>query len=223
MISLEEIQAKLAVPSTVAGNSDCVAGGLGLPQRLSRQLEFIAEVDKIKHILRRNLLTDGSRRENDAEHSWHLAMMAILLEEYASEAVDLKRVLSMVIVHDLVEIYAGDTFAYDVEGNKDKELREEQAAKKLFSLLPEDQGRYIRSLWEEFDRMDTADSRFAASLDRLQPFMHNVLTNGYTWELGEVTREQVYKRMSSVKEGTPALWPWVETQIDKGVENGWIK
>lgn len=143
MISLEEIQAKLAVPSTVAGNSDCVAGELGLPQRLSRQLEFIAEVDKIKHILRRNLLTDGSRRENDAEHSWHLAMMAILLEEYASEAVDLKRVLSMVIVHDLVEIYAGDTFAYDVEGNKDKELREEQAAKKLFSLLPEDQGRYI--------------------------------------------------------------------------------
>ena len=95
--------------------------------------------------------------------------------------------------------------------------------KKLFSLLPEDQGRYIRSLWEEFDRMDTADSRFAASLDRLQPFMHNVLTNGYTWELGEVTREQVYKRMSPVKEGTPALWPWVETQIDKGVENGWIK
>ena len=93
----------------------------------------------------------------------------------------------------------------------------------IVPVVLEDQGRYIRSLWEEFDRMDTADSRFAASLDRLQPFMHNVLTNGYTWELGEVTREQVYKRMSPVKEGTPALWPWVETQIDKGVENGWIK
>lgn len=223
MISLEEIQAKFAVPSTNAGNNNSVAGELGLPQRLSRQLEFIAEVDKIKHILRRNLLTDGSRRENDAEHSWHLAMMAILLEEYASESVDLKRVLSMVIVHDLVEIYAGDTFAYDVEGNKDKELREEQAADKLFSLLPKEQGAYIRSLWEEFDRMDTPDSRFAASLDRLQPFMHNVLTNGYTWHLGEVTKDQVYRRMAPVKEGTPALWPWVEFQIDKGVENGWIK
>ena len=191
--------------------------------RLGKIVDFCRLIDREKFIGRRTYLTDGKRLENDAEHAWHLAVMALLLSEYAEGDIDLLKVVSIVLVHDLVEIYAGDTFAYDVEGNKDKELREEQAAKKLFSLLPEDQGRYIRSLWEEFDRMDTADSRFAASLDRLQPFMHNVLTNGYTWELGEVTREQVYKRMSPVKEGTPALWPWVETQIDKGVENGWIK
>lgn len=212
MISLEEIQQTLNF-----------SGAGALPQRLQRQLVFIAEVDKMKSIIRRTLLTDGSRRENDAEHSWHLALMAIILEEYALEPVNLGRVLAMVTVHDLIEIYAGDTFAFDVSANQDKAQREAAAAERLFGLLDQDQGSELRQLWEEFDAMDTADSRFAASLDRIQPFMHNVLTAGHTWKLGAVTKEQVYYRMAPVKVGTPALWPWLEAQVAAAIEKGYIK
>ena len=212
MISLEEIQQTLNCSGTGA-----------LPQRLQRQLVFIAEVDKMKSIVRRTLLTDGSRRENDAEHSWHLALMAIILEEYAVEPVNLGRVLAMVTVHDLIEIYAGDTFAFDVAANQDKVQREAAAAEKLFGLLDQDQGRQLRQLWEEFDAMDTADSRFAASLDRIQPFMHNVLTDGHTWKLGTVTKDQVYHRMAPVKVGTPALWTWLEAQVAAAIVKGYIK
>lgn len=194
-----------------------------IPDMLMRQLVFIAEVDKIKLVLRRTLLTDGSRPENDAEHSWHLALMAVLLESYASGPVDMTRVLTMVIIHDLIEIYAGDTFAFDVEGNKDKVEREKNAADRLFRLLDGEQGTKLRSLWEEFDRMDTDDSRFAASLDRLQPFIHNVLTDGHTWKLGVVTKSQVCARMEPVRTGLPAVWPWIEAHIERGVKNGWIK
>lgn len=212
MISLEEIQQTLH------------CSGVGeLSRRLQRQLVFIAEVDKLKSVVRRTLLTDGSRQENDAEHSWHLALMAIILEEYAAEPVDLGRVLAMVTVHDLIEIYAGDTFAFDVSANRDKAEREAAAAEKLFGLLDEEQGRELRCLWEEFDAMDTPDSRFAASLDRIQPFMHNVLTDGHTWRLGSVTREQVYRRMEPVRKGIPALWPWLEAQVAAAVERGSIK
>lgn len=211
MLSTDDIVYKLDVPAED-----------GAGTRLARQLTFIAEVDKMKHILRRTLLTDGSRRENDAEHSWHLALMAVVLEEYAAEPVRMARVLKMVVVHDLIEIYAGDTFAFDTAGNTDKAEREAAAADTLFALLPPDQARDIRFLWEEFDRMDTADSRFAASLDRLQPFMHNTLTDGHTWKLGSVSAAQVYERMAPVKTGTPALWPWVERQISGGIKNGWI-
>ncbi len=195
----------------------------GCFSRLERQLVFIAEMDKLKNVFRRTLITDSTRRENDAEHSWHIALMAVLLEEYAAEPVNMERVLKMLVIHDLVEVYAGDTFAFDVEGNKGKEERESRAAEKLFGLLPEDQSKTLRSLWEEFDRMDSADSKFAASLDRVQPFIHNALTNGHTWKLGNVTKEQVYERLSPVKEGTPGIWPWVENQIQLNVEKGWIR
>ena len=193
------------------------------PKKLQQQMVFIAEVDKLKNIFRRTILTDSSRRENDAEHSWHLALMAIVLEEYAAEPVNLGRVLAMVTVHDLIEIYAGDTFAFDAAANQDKAQREEAAAKKLFGMLDKEQGQELRQLWEEFDAMNTADSRFAASLDRIQPFMHNVLTEGHTWKLGTVTKEQVYRRMAPVKTGTPALWPWLESQVAAAIEKGWIK
>lgn len=146
--------------------------------RLERQLRFLTEIDKAKLILRRTLLTDGSRRENDAEHSWHLAVMAAVLQEHAREPFSMERVLKMTLIHDLVEIYAGDTFAFDTAANAGKEDRETAAADRLFALLPPDQGQELRALWEEFDAMETADARYAAALDRLQPFLHNLCTQG---------------------------------------------
>ena len=190
---------------------------------LQKQLSFIVEVDKVKNIMRRTLLIDGSRRENDAEHSWHLAIMAMLLTEYAEDKnFTLDKVLKMVIVHDLVEVYAGDTFAFDVQGNIEKEEKEKLAADKLFSQLPENQGKQLRKLWEEFDEMKTPDARYAAALDRLQPFIHNLCTEGHTWVLAKVTKEQVYKRSGLSMEVLPALKPWMEEQIEFAIKKGWI-
>lgn len=190
---------------------------------LQKILSFIVEVDKIKNIMRRTLLVDGSRRENDAEHSWHLAIMAMLLTEYADDKnFTLDKVLKMVIVHDLVEIYAGDTFAFDVKGNLEKEDKEKQAADKLFGQLPSNQGKQLRKLWEEFDEAKTPEARYAAALDRLQPFIHNLCTEGHTWVLGKVTKEQVYKRSGLVMEVLPALKPWMEEQINEAIKKGWI-
>lgn len=190
---------------------------------LQKILSFIVEVDKIKNIMRRTLLIDGSRRENDAEHSWHLAIMAMLLTEYADDKnFTLDKVLKMVIVHDLVEIYAGDTFAFDVKGNLEKEDKEKQAADKLFGQLTSNQGKQLRKLWEEFDEAKTPEARYAAALDRLQPFIHNLCTEGHTWVLGKVTREQVYKRSGLAMEVLPALKPWMEEQINDAIKKGWI-
>lgn len=190
---------------------------------LQKILSFIVEVDKIKNIMRRTLLVDGSRRENDAEHSWHLAIMAMLLTEYADDKnFTLDKVLKMVIVHDLVEIYAGDTFAFDVKGNLEKEDKEKQAADKLFGQLPSNQGKQLRKLWEEFDEAKTPEARYAAALDRLQPFIHNLCTEGHTWVQGKVTKEQVYKRSGLAMEVLPALKPWMEEQINEAIKKGWI-
>lgn len=190
---------------------------------LQKILSFIVEVDKIKNIMRRTLLIDGSRRENDAEHSWHLAIMAMLLTEYADDKnFTLDKVLKMVIVHDLVEIYAGDTFAFDVKGNLEKEDKEKQAADKLFGQLPSNQGKQLRKLWEEFDEAKTPEARYAAALDRLQPFIHNLCTEGHTWVQGKVTKEQVYKRSGLAMEVLPALKPWMEEQINDAIKKGWI-
>ena len=169
------------------------------------------------------MLVDGSRRENDAEHSWHLAIMAMLLTEYADDKnFTLDKVLKMVIVHDLVEIYAGDTFAFDVKGNLEKEDKEKQAADKLFGQLPSNQGKQLRKLWEEFDEAKTPEARYAAALDRLQPFIHNLCTEGHTWVQGKVTKEQVYKRSGLAMEVLPALKPWMEEQINEAIKKGWI-
>ena len=135
--------------------------------RLDQQLRFTAEIDKMTSILRRTMLIDGSRRENDAEHSWHIAVMALIFEEYATEPVNINRAVKMCVVHDLIEIYAGDTFAYDAAGNADKAEREAAAADKLFAQLPKEQGEEIRLLWEEFDAMQTPDAKYAACMDRL--------------------------------------------------------
>ncbi len=193
-----------------------------LPEAFEKQLKFITEIDRMKHIERRTLLVDGSRRENDAEHSWHIAVMALLLRDYAAPQVDADRAARMCLVHDLIEIYAGDTFAYDVAANEDKAARERESADRLFSLLPDGQGAELRALWEEFDAEQTPDAQYAAAMDHLQPFIHNVMTSGHTWKEGHVTREQVYARMEIVKVAVPALWPFVETAIKQGIEAGII-
>lgn len=191
--------------------------------RLDQQLKFVAEIDKMTQIFRRTMLIDGSRRENDAEHSWHIAVMALLFSDYVKEKPDLGRVVKMLVVHDLVEIYAGDTFAFDVEANKSKEENEIAAADKLFSQLPEEQGKEIRSLWEEFDEMKTPDSIYANCMDRVQPFLHNTLTTGATWVEGGVAKSQVEKRLAVVKENMPELWNWLEINITEAIKKGWIK
>ena len=191
-------------------------------ERLNKQLLFTAEIDKMTAISRRTLLIDKSRRENDAEHSWHIAVMAMLLQEYAVEPVDIGRVVQMCVIHDLVEIEADDTFAYDEKGNIGKAERERQAADKLFSQLPEEQGRLIRSLWEEFDAMETPDSKYAACMDRLQPFLHNTLTDGHTWGEGAVSRAQVEKRLAVVRDFMPKVYQWVQANIQQAVAKGWL-
>ncbi len=194
----------------------------GKNERLDRQLLFTAEIDRMTDILRQTMLISGKRRENDAEHSWHIAVMAMLLTEYAAEPVDIGRVVRMCVVHDMVEIEAGDTFAYDDQGNIGKAERERFAADKLFSRLPEDQGSMIRGLWEEFDAMETPDAKYAACVDRLQPFLHNVLTDGHTWRNGKVARASVEKRISVIREFMPEVYRWMEANIERAVEKGWL-
>jgi putative hydrolase of HD superfamily len=189
--------------------------------RLKQQLEFILEIDKMKKILRQTILTDYSRQENDAEHSWHISVMAMVLAEYADQSVDIGRVIRMTLVHDLIEIYAGDTFAYDTLGNQDKKAREDAAADRLFAMLPTDQGMEIRMLWEEFDQMETPDAIFAAALDRLQPLLHNFVTEGHTWKRG-VTSEQVRKRMAVIEKANPKLYEVVNGIIEQSLEKGYL-
>ncbi len=191
--------------------------------RLDQQLKFTAEIDKMTGILRRTVLIDKSRRENDAEHSWHIAAMAMLFEEYAVEPVNVSRAVMMCVVHDLIEIYAGDTFAYDVKANQDKADREKLAADKLFNLLPEEQGTMIRNLWEEFDAMETPDAKYAACMDRLQPFLHNTLTDGFTWVESGTSRAVVEKRMAVIKSFMPRVYEWIEDNIERAIERGWLK
>lgn len=193
-----------------------------MTERIRAQFAFLSEIDKMKSVLRRNILIDRTRQEDDAGHSWHMAMCAMLLSEYASEKVDLSRVIRMALVHDLVEVYAGDTFCYDVQGNLDKAARERAAADRLYALLPPDQGPELRALWEEFDRMDTPDSRFAAALDRLQPFLLNYHTGGHTWHLGHVTRAQLLARLDPIRVAAPALWDAVLSMLRECEERGWL-
>jgi putative hydrolase of HD superfamily len=194
-----------------------------LPERLAQQIEFLLEIDKLKNIYRQNLVADGSRRENDAEHSWHLAVMAVLLAEYMPEPVDLLKVVKMVLLHDLVEIDAGDAFCYDPAAGEGKEERERSAAERLYNLLPRDQGQELRALWEEFEARSTPEARFAACLDRLQPFLLNYVTEGGTWRMHNVPAEQVRRRLAPVGEISPALGQVVEGFLQKAIEAGFLR
>lgn len=192
-------------------------------EKLQKQIKFALVIDEMKNIFRRNLIIDGSRRENDAEHSWNLAMLAMLFEEYSTEKVNIERVLKIALVHDLIEVYAGDTFAYDVKGNEDKLQREIESANKLFGILDPEQGAEIRALWDEFEAKETAESKYANAIDRIQPLINNYMTNGHTWKEGDVHAPQILKRMDIIRTTTPALWPIVEGIISTSIESGILK
>jgi putative hydrolase of HD superfamily len=190
-------------------------------KRLEQQIAFVREVDKLKTIARQTLLTDASRQENDAEHSWHLALMALVLGEYAGdETLDMLHVVRMVLVHDLVEIDAGDTYCYDEAGHKDKTQRETAAARRIFNLLPPDQAAEIRALWDEFEASETPESRFANALDRLQPLIHNVFTKGRMWKKHGIVKSQVIDRNRKIADGAPDLWEFARGLIEKAVDDG---
>ncbi len=193
-------------------------------ERLKKQIQFILEVDKVKNIFRMTKIHDGTRRENDAEHSWHLALMAFLLGEYSKESdIDMLKVMKMCIVHDLVEIDAGDTFCYDAAGNIDKLEREQKAAERIFGILPEDQGKDLKELWEEFDAMETPEAKFAAAMDRLQPVMMNFLNNGGTWKEHNISKEQVVKRNRRIEDGAPELWDFASELIEEAITKGLLR
>lgn len=189
-------------------------------ERLHKQLEFVMEMDKLKYITRQSYVADGSRHEDDAEHSWHLALMAMLLSEYANEKVDVLHVIKMVLIHDAVEIDAGDTYAYDDAGNATKREREEKAADRIFNILPEDQAKEMRDIWEEFEAGETAEAKFANSLDRIQPIMLNDITGGRAWREHNVAATQVIKRNSNSHLGSEALWSHAASLIEKNKELG---
>lgn len=193
-------------------------------ERLKKQIQFILEIDKIKNIFRMTRIHDGTRRENDAEHSWHIALMAFLLSEYAKDpGIDVLKVMKMCIVHDLVEIDAGDTFCYDAQANLDKQEREQKAADRIFGMLPEDQGMELRALWEEFDAMETPEAKYAAAMDRLQPVLMNFLNKGGTWKEHNISKEQVVNRNRRIEDGAPALWELASQLIDEAVEKGLLR
>jgi putative hydrolase of HD superfamily len=191
-------------------------------ERLAEQMGFLVEADKLKTVIRRTPLTDNSRLENSAEHSWHLALAAMTLSEHAPPGLDLGRVLQLVTVHDLVEIDAGDTFAYDVAGHETKVERERAAADQIFGRLPADQSARFRALWEEFEAHHTTESRFANALDRLQALLQNMEAGGGSWTVHGVTRGQVLTRMAPVEAALPGVWPFVLDVIDRFCASGAI-
>lgn len=191
----------------------------GDDERLNQQMNFLCEIDALKRIVRQNKILDGSRRENSAEHSWHLALFALILAEYG-DGIDPVRVMTMLLVHDIVEIDAGDTFIYDRKGLKDKKIREQKAANRLFKLLPSDQAVFLRTAWDEFEERSTPEARFANSIDRLQPLLHNERTGGYAWRRHGITADQVYGINRHMSEGSPRLWQLACTLIKKAVSRG---
>jgi putative hydrolase of HD superfamily len=189
--------------------------------RLARQVEFILEVDRLKEVFRQTILTGSRRQENDAEHSWHLCLCVIVLAEHANVPdLDVLRVLKMVILHDLVEIDAGDTFAYDAAGMVGQHERETVAAERIFGLLPPDQGAEFRALWDEFEEKRTPESRFAAAVDRFQPMLLNVHTEGHAWNQHGVTYSQVVERNKHIAAGSVALWEYAANMIREAVAKG---
>jgi putative hydrolase of HD superfamily len=191
-------------------------------ERFEQQIRFILEIDKLKTIMRRTYILNADRAENTAEHSWHLAMMAILLAEHANQPVDVARVIKMVLVHDIVEIDAGDTYFYDTAAALDKSEREHAAAGRIFGLLPLDQGKELRELWEEFEAGQTADARFALALDRFMPQLHNYHTKGRSWAEHGITADRVLEGYESMAEGSTRLWECAQVLLNDAVEKGFL-
>ncbi|RED93852.1 HD domain-containing protein [Marinoscillum furvescens] len=191
--------------------------------RLLQQLEFIREIDKLKYIFRKSRLFGSDRHENDAEHSWHLAMMAVVLEEHAIAPVSLLRVIKMLLIHDIVEIDAGDTFLYDTTKDHNNTEEELVAANRIFGILPEDQRDEFIKIWQEFEAGESADARFAKALDRLEPVMQNASNGGGTWQEFDVPKEKVLNKIQGISRGSDTLWAYTQQLLDKCVADGLLK
>ena len=191
-------------------------------ERLEQQIRFLLEVDKLKTILRRTYIIHADRSENTAEHSWHLAITAMLLAEHANEPMNISRVIKMVLIHDIVEIDAGDTYLYDTAGARDKVERERAAADRLFGILPPDQAVEFRELWDEFEARQTIESRFAAALDRFIPQLHNYHTQGRTWKEHGITSDRVLERNACIADGSCTLWEWAQALLSDAVDKGFL-
>lgn len=193
-----------------------------IDKRLKKDMDFIVKLDEMKSIIRATNLIGKDEREDDAQHSWHISVMAMILSEYADEDIDTYKVIKMLLIHDLVELFAGDTFCYDEEANKDKEERELIAAEKIYGMLDKDKGEELRALWDEFEEMETTEAVFAASMDRLQPILNNYYNDGGTWKKFEVSKSQIYERVKPIKSSSKRLWKFVENIIEDAYENGKI-
>ena len=194
-----------------------------MDERLKKQMDFLLEVDKLKFIYRQTYLSNGERKENDAEHSWHLALMAVLMQEYSNENIDITKVITMVLIHDLVEIDAGDTYAYDAAGNQSKREREVRAADRIFNILPEDQAEKFRALWEEFEAYQTPEAKFAHVCDNMQPFMLNHATGGRSWQEHGVKKSQVLNRNRYLEDGSKTMKQYFDEIIEEHVKEGNLK
>ncbi len=195
-----------------------------VPERLKQQLDFILQADAEKEIERRTLLSSGKRFENDAEHAWHMALMAILLSEYSNEEIDVLKTVTMILIHDIVEIDAGDTYCYDYESGKTQREREVKAADRIYALLPVDQGKKLRALWDEFEANETPEARFAHAMDCLQPTMLNNASGGVMWKKNGIKLSQVLKRNEFTQKGSQSLWDYqLNELIMKNVEKGNLK
>ncbi|MBE5759915.1 MAG: HD domain-containing protein [Clostridiales bacterium] len=194
-----------------------------LDNNFYKRLLFLQETDKAKEVFRQNYLADGTRRENDAEHMWHFALTAMTLYPYAKKKVDLDRVIKMAILHDIIEVYSGDTYAYDEEAKKSQHAREMEACEKIFGLLPGDQGEEMKALFLEFEAMETDDALFAAACDRFQPFMLNLSSGGKSWLEHEVYADQIIERMQPIRTEMPEVFEYIETNIAEAKAKGLLK
>jgi predicted hydrolases of HD superfamily len=194
-----------------------------MDDRMRKQIEFALFMDKQKNIFRQNHLADNSRRENDAEHAWHMAVMAYLFREYANEDIDISKVILMCLIHDVVEIEAGDTYAYDEEAKKSQREREEIAKKHIFGILPSDQGRELETLFDEFEAQETAEAKFAKAMDNLQPVLLHEANGGGDWKEHGVTKEQIMRRQEKTRRGSEELFEVIKDIIDKHIAEGNIK
>ncbi len=192
-------------------------------EKLKKQIEFIKEIDKLKYILRKTKLINSDRNENDAEHSWHLSVMAIVLAEHANAPIGMLRVVKMLLIHDIVEIDAGDTFIYDAQKSHDNTEEEREAAKRIFGILPGDQAEELLTLWEEFEEQQTSDAKFARAMDRLEPLLQNTSNNGGTWNEFGVNYDKVYAKKYAIAHGSATIWEYAEQLLNESVEKGILK
>jgi|SRR5690554_330027 len=188
-------------------------------ERFQKQINFLIEIDKVKSIFRRTRIFNNKRYENDAEHGWHMSLMALILAEYSNEKIDICKVIKMALIHDLVEIDAGDTFLY-ADNQTEKIMNERKCAERIFGLLPEDQYKEIMGLWEEFEAKETFEAKFAGSMDRLGPIMQNFYDNGHAWKKHNITSDKVLKVNKQIQNGSEELWEYAKSLIEKSIEKG---